>query len=128
MICQSESTHTVFVRADADHLRRVMFNLLDNAVKYSPPSTTIRVSIGQDEHNATVAVEDHGAGILPDALQRIFERFHRGPEARSNHTGSGLGLAIVARIVQLHGGTITVRSTVGKGSIFSFALPLHRDR
>ena len=128
MICQSEGTHDVVVRADADHLRRVMFNLLDNAVKYSPPSSTIRVSIGHDMHNATVAVEDRGRGILPDALPRIFERFHRGAEAPSNHTGSGLGLAIVARIVELHGGTITLRSTPRKGSSFSLTLPLHRDR
>jgi heavy metal sensor kinase len=127
MICQPERTHDVVVRADADHLRRVMFNLLDNAVRYSSPSSTIRVSIGNDEHNATVVVEDHGGGILPEAMPRIFERFHRGPEARSNHTGSGLGLAIVARIVELHGGRIAVQSTPGQGTTFSVALPLDPD-
>jgi two-component system phosphate regulon sensor histidine kinase PhoR len=111
------------VRADAERLRQVFTNLLDNAIKYT--HGPIRVT-GRLRHNEIeVCVADHGPGIAPEHLPRIFERFYRVDKARSRQLGgTGLGLSIVKHIVQAHGGRVWAESELGKGSRFYFTVPL----
>src|SRR5512133_1558859 len=111
------------VPADAARLTRVIQNLAGNALKYSTPGTTIRVDARCGEHEVVVSIADHGAGIAPEDLSRIFERFYRGGQ-RGKIEGLGLGLYISRLIVEAHGGRIWCESTLGEGSTCSFSLPL----
>ena len=111
------------VLADRGRLEQVLVNLLDNAIKYIPEKGTITVSATDTGSMVKVAVNDTGVGIPPKDLPRLFERFYRVDTARSREQGgTGLGLSIVKHIVQIHGGTISVESSHGKGSTFSFTL------
>jgi signal transduction histidine kinase len=117
------------VPVDREQMVRVLVNLIDNAAKYSPPQSEIVVSarLGTDRGQPEVefAVRDHGPGIAPEHLTRIFERFYRAPDGAGRVvSGSGLGLAICKNIVEAHGGRIWVRSTLGEGAVFAFALPV----
>jgi two-component system, OmpR family, phosphate regulon sensor histidine kinase PhoR len=108
---------------DRDRLRQVMMNLVDNAVKYTEAGGSVRIRATADEEHCTICVEDSGIGIEAEHLPRLFERFYRVHKDRSRDVGgTGLGLAIVKHIVEAHGGTINVRSTVGKGSVFCFTV------
>jgi two-component system sensor histidine kinase SenX3 len=99
-------------------------NLVENAITYSPESTTVEVTVSDDEPAVLIAVRDEGIGIEPGDLDRIFERFYRADRARSRATGgTGLGLAIVKHIATNHGGRVEVASTVGRGSTFTLRLP-----
>jgi two-component system phosphate regulon sensor histidine kinase PhoR len=113
------------VRGDANLLREVLQNLLDNAIQYTPAGGRIDVSAAETDGFAVVTVADTGIGI-PEAEQtRIFERFYRVDAARSRELGStGLGLSIVRHIVEAHGGRVGVESAVGRGSKFFFTIPL----
>ncbi|MBL7076557.1 MAG: hypothetical protein ISS31_03700 [Kiritimatiellae bacterium] len=100
--------------------------LIKNAIDYSPAGTTVTVSVSRKDRQAVVQVRDRGIGIRPDAKKKIFSEFYRTNEAAAKVSeGSGLGLAIAAEIAQLHGFTIRVRSTVGRGSTFSVSMPVH---
>jgi two-component system phosphate regulon sensor histidine kinase PhoR len=111
------------VYADRDRLKQVMINLLDNAIKYTEPGGTISVRTYRSGEGTAVEVTDTGSGIAPEHLPRIFERFYRVDKDRSREVGgTGLGLAIVKHIVEAHGGTIRVTSSVNKGSTFTFTL------
>ncbi|HEY3110731.1 MAG TPA: HAMP domain-containing sensor histidine kinase [Chloroflexota bacterium] len=115
-----------WVRADPDKVRQILTNLVSNAVKYSPAGGGVTIS-AQSEPGAnrvTISVADQGLGIPPDQIERIFDRFQRvdAPATRGIR-GTGLGLFIVRELVELHGGTIGVESTVGRGSAFHFTLP-----
>jgi two-component system phosphate regulon sensor histidine kinase PhoR len=114
------------VRADADRMQQVLFNLVDNAIKYGRPEGTVWMGArSTDDHTVEVSVRDNGPGIPPDAIERVFERFYRVDKARSREQGgTGLGLAIVKHIVQSHGGEVWVNSEVGKATTFYFTLPL----
>ncbi|MBI4345441.1 MAG: ATP-binding protein [Elusimicrobia bacterium] len=113
------------VRADRGQLRQMLTNLLDNAIKYTGENGTVRLSAERTEGFVAVSVEDNGAGIPPEALPRVFERFYRVDKARSRELGgTGLGLSIVKHLVELHGGAVTVASEVGRGSTFRFTLPI----
>ena len=116
---------TPVVLADAERIQQVVANLVHNAIKFTPPRGSVRVSwtIAGDE--ATVYVRDTGTGIATDDLPRIFERFFKADRARAGG-GTGLGLAIAKHIVEAHGGTIGVESIEGRGSTFRFTLPLAR--
>lgn len=104
-------------------LEQAFVNLMENAVKYSPEESEIRVSAERSSGGAVVRVEDRGAGIPAEHLGRIFERFYRVERSRSRKLGgTGLGLAIVKHIVQAHGGRVEVESTPGKGSTFTVRL------
>jgi heavy metal sensor kinase len=114
----------VDVMADAVHVRRLLFNLVDNAIKYTPAGGTVRLSIGRTGPWSFIMIEDTGIGIPPDEQEKIFQRFYRSPEDRSGmHGGSGLGLSLVKSIVDAHGGKIEVKSTPGEGSTFTVFLP-----
>jgi len=111
------------IMADRQRIEQVLVNLLDNAIKYTPPGGRVTVTATSDGHQTTICVRDTGPGIsLPDQ-SRIFERFYRVDAGRSrDQGGTGLGLAIVKHIVQLHGGTIDVESSPGQGACFHFTL------
>ncbi len=109
---------------DRDKLTQVMANLFSNAVKYSPEGGEIVVSTRVEGNTAHVVVRDHGMGIPNAALETIFERYGRVESLATRHIqGTGLGLPIVRQIVQLHGGSVWVESTVGEGSVFHVTLP-----
>jgi two-component system phosphate regulon sensor histidine kinase PhoR len=115
----------IHVLAQRARIEQVLLNLLDNAVKYSPPKAAVRVRAVAAGGMARISLADHGPGIPPDALPRLFERFYRVDAGRSrDEGGTGLGLAIVKHIVQLHGGQVWVESTPGSGSTFHVELPL----
>ena len=112
------------VVGDTDQLRAVLTNLLDNAVRHTPPTGEIHITVGLDGSNAILRVADTGEGIAADHLPRLFDRFYRVDPARARATGSvGLGLAIVKTIVEAHGGTIRVASTPHIGTTFTISLP-----
>ena len=122
------ATGAVRVRADRGKLDQVLINLLDNAVKYSAPGGTVSVLAAEEGDMVRVSVRDSGIGIPGKDLPRIFERFYRVDEARSrDQGGTGLGLSIVKHIVQAHGGSVSVESDPGQGSLFSFTLPKAKD-
>lgn len=109
-------------RADAERLRQVFTNLLDNAIKYARRRIRVTGLVHEDE--IEVCIADDGPGISPEHLPRIFERFYRVDKARSRQLGgTGLGLAIVKHIVQAHGGRVWAESRLGAGSSFYFTLP-----
>lgn len=113
--------------ADSDLLTRAVTNLLSNAIKYSPAETEITIKAQADEQAFWVEIADQGYGIPTADLERIFEKFHRVARAEdADVRGTGLGLAFVREIAELHGGRITVESTVGSGSTFSLRLPLRK--
>jgi two-component system OmpR family sensor kinase len=118
----------VTVLGDGRALRRALLNLVENAVKYTPPGGTVEIGLGREDRWAVLAVTDTGPGIDPADLARVFEPFVRLDTARARETGgTGLGLAIAQAIVVAHGGTIGVDSTVGAGSTFRIRLPLSAE-
>ncbi|MDQ3799714.1 MAG: ATP-binding protein [Acidobacteriota bacterium] len=126
---KNEVAPDVFVFADAARLEQMLTNLADNAVKFNRENGRVRISHRRGETHDFVAVEDMGEGISQEHLGRIFERFYRTDKARSREIGgTGLGLAIVKHLARLHGGEVSVASTVGKGSVFTIELLLRRER
>ena len=109
--------------ADREKIKSVMLNLLDNAVKYSSPHTTVSVSLARNSSMAILSIADQGQGIPAAAIPDVFKRFYRVDPSRTQNEGSGLGLAIAERLVELHGGRISVQSEVGKGSTFTVEFP-----
>ena len=114
----------VMIRADAERLQRVLDNLVNNAIKYSPDGGAVEVSVALERDHAVLRVRDYGIGISRDALPRIFDRSYRAPEAAAHAPGLGLGLSIAAQVVQRHGGTINAAAAVGSGTLVSVHLPL----
>ena len=111
--------------ADPSKLSQVLYNLIENALKYTPDGGEVRVSLGVEGRQAVITVKDNGVGIPKEDQAHIFDRFYRVDKARSRETGgTGLGLSIVRQLVTLHSGTITVDSEPGKGSAFTVRLPM----
>jgi PAS domain S-box-containing protein len=112
------------VRADKVRLRQIVLNLLNNALNYTPGGGRIILRAGQKDANLIVEVEDNGPGIAEEEQQHMFEPYHRMEVVGERLSGLGLGLTLCKTLVDLHGGQIWVKSCVGKGSTFSFSLPL----
>ncbi|HSV73868.1 MAG TPA: ATP-binding protein [Chthonomonadales bacterium] len=113
------------VVASFDQIQQVLVNLVENGIKYTHRGGTVRVSSERRDGLVQVHVTDTGIGIMREHLPRIFERFYRVDKARSRKSGgTGLGLSIVKRIVEAHGGTVTVESEHNRGTRFSFTLPI----
>jgi two-component system, OmpR family, phosphate regulon sensor histidine kinase PhoR len=113
--------------ADETRLQELIYNLLDNAVKYSKPGGTVSLRAELVGDSVRISVKDQGLGIPPNDLPRIFERFYRADKSRSaEQSGTGLGLSIVKHIAQLHGGTVEAESELGKGTTISVGLPITR--
>jgi PAS domain S-box-containing protein len=108
---------------DAARLRRVLDNLVDNAVKFSPDGGEITLKIGASDGSASVAVTDHGIGVAPGELELIFSPMYRGRNARGT-VGTGLGLSGSRRLIRQMGGSVSVKSRLGEGSTFTVLLPL----
>ncbi|HEX7177466.1 MAG TPA: ATP-binding protein [Pyrinomonadaceae bacterium] len=117
------------VRADRAKLRRILVNLVSNAVKFTPKGGRVELSAEPRDGAVRVSVADTGVGIAPEDIQRLFDKYE---QARSRATrsekGTGLGLYITRQLVEMHGGKIEVRSEVGKGSTFSFTLPTENKK
>ena len=112
---------------DHDRLEQVMNNLVGNAVKYSPDGGEVTVLTRHEGDNLVVSVRDQGVGISEEDQQRLFQRFYRGLAEGHDIKGLGLGLYVTRRIVEAHGGVITVRSKPGEGSEFTFTLPIQQQ-
>ena len=110
---------------DADRLGQVVDNLLSNAVKFSPSKSTVLVSCDQVEDHVEISVSDHGPGIPEDELDKLFGTFQKlSVQPTAGEKSTGLGLSIVKRVVDAHGGTVSVSSKVGEGTTFTVAIPL----
>ncbi|MEX2116329.1 MAG: ATP-binding protein [Bacteroidota bacterium] len=113
----------VMAFGDKDRLRQALGSIVDNAVKYSQEQASVVLEVEDGSHSVVVSVSDNGPGIPPEHLPRIFERFYRVDKNRSRDVGgTGLGLAIAKHIIEAHSARISIQSTVGKGSTFSFEL------
>ena len=112
------------VRGDRDRLRQVLVNLIDNAVKYSPPGDRVSVEAEQSDSRVVIEVRDRGPGISPEHQRLIFEKFGRAHVAAHAKPGTGLGLFIARSIAEAHGGALEVRSAPGRGATFRLSLPL----
>jgi len=111
------------VRADATRLKQVLMNLLGNAIKFTHNGGRIELTARLEDGKVRVEVRDNGPGIAPEEQKRIFEAFYRLRESGKKTEGTGLGLAITQRLVELHGGELSLNSQVGQGSCFYFSLP-----
>jgi len=118
------ASEETLVKGDALRLKQAIFNLVDNAIKYNRPGGTVKISTRVEESQLVVQVQDSGIGISPADQPYVFDRFYRVDKSRTrSQGGSGLGLAIVKKIVEDHGGTISVKSILGEGSTFQIILP-----
>jgi len=113
------------VDADAEALSRALWNLLDNAMKYSGESRNMEVAMERRAESIAISVRDHGPGIPPEEQEKVFRKFFRGAYAGEHHIrGTGIGLAMVRHIVDAHGGRIELASLPGEGSTFTILLPV----
>lgn len=116
--------HVIFVEIDEDKMTQVLYNIISNAIKYSPEGGQVTFSIKEEEERIIVSISDQGVGIPKENISKIFDRFYRVDKARTRKLGgTGLGLAIAKEMVNAHGGAIWASSVEGKGTIISFSLP-----
>jgi PAS domain S-box-containing protein len=113
------------VRCDPDRVAQVALNLLSNAVKYSPEGGDVAITTALRNGEVDVSIRDHGAGIAPEFMQKLFSRYERYEKSSGKIIGTGLGLALAKQIVEMHGGKISVTSEPGQGSDFHFTLPIN---
>ena len=117
------------MEADERKVKQVLFNLLTNAVKFTPSGGRVDVRAWRQDGRAYVAVRDTGVGIAPEEQAKIFDEFGQARAGKAQGEGTGLGLALVKRFVELHGGQVSLASAAGQGSTFTFSLPvLQRSR
>lgn len=115
----------VVAAIDPKWFQRIIENLLENAIKYNPPETTVTVATGKlDDHLLMITMEDNGVGMDNETLNRLFERYYRGTNTSSSNNGTGLGMAITKKLIELHGGSINVKSEPSKGTYIRILLPL----
>lgn len=118
------------ITVDTDRISQVFYNILVNAIRYSPSQSTIKVSTDRVAEGGQswlrIAISDTGPGIAPEDVPYLFDHFYRGDKSRDRKSGgSGLGLAVVKQLVEIHGGRVTVESKVGEGSVFQVWLPVN---
>jgi len=112
------------LRVDAQLIEQAVSNLIENAKRHSG-TDDIAVSVTSSDREVEIAVEDHGIGVPPEHVERIFERFHRVDPSRASETGgAGLGLSIARRIVRLHGGDVTLAAAKPHGAVFTLTIPI----
>jgi signal transduction histidine kinase len=115
------------IRADERKVKQIVLNLLSNAVKFTPDGGRVEVDAHMNDKAVEVSVTDTGVGIAPGDQEAVFEEFRQvGRKYTSKQEGTGLGLALTRRFVELHGGKIWLESAPGKGSTFTFTLPMSR--
>jgi signal transduction histidine kinase len=111
------------LRADSVRLRQALFNLVSNAIQFTPAGGTITLAARRGADDMQITVSDTGIGIPPEDQERVFNKFERGdPNARES--GTGLGLALVKSLIELHGGTVQLHSAPGEGTIASCRIPI----
>lgn len=121
---QPELEEAFLLRGDRIHLTSIVFNLLDNSLKYVQRAPRIRLELSRKEKMIVLKIADNGVGIAPEHHQKVFEKFFRVPVEKGMHaSGHGLGLSYVSNVILQHGGTITLDSEPGKGSTFIIELP-----
>ena len=119
---------TMYVYADQDRIQQVLYNLIDNAIKFGYPDSVVTVETTERNEKVYVSVRDNGIGIAKENLNRIWERFYKTDASRGkDKRGTGLGLSIVREIIQSHGETINVISTENAGTDFTFTLARSPD-
>lgn len=111
-----------YVHADPGKIERVIGELIGNAVKYTQENGSVMVKMKNENNTVTLDVQDNGVGLTPAACEKIWERFYRVEETQHSAKGSGLGLSIVKEVVEMHGGTISVSSELGKGTTFTIRI------
>lgn len=119
----AEAAQDIHVWADPDRIDRVIVNLIQNALQFSSPGSAVEVILKAEEQ-AVVSIRDYGPGINPEDIESIWERFYKADSARTKKAGTGIGLSIVKHLLDLHQSPIHVQSEVGKGSTFTFTLPI----
>lgn len=120
--------HTSYVYADMSKIQQVLYNLIDNAIKFSHPDSTITIETTEKNEKVFISIKDTGIGIPKDSMKKIWERFYKTDLSRGkDKRGTGLGLAIVREIISVHNENINVISTEGVGTEFIFTLPLNQD-
>jgi signal transduction histidine kinase len=125
ILLENEVQPLLLIDGDPTRIRQVLFNLLSNALRHTPPGGKITLKGGRENHSIHLSVSDTGEGLEPDQLTSVFDRFYRGDKSRSRETGgSGLGLAIVKAIIEAQGGKVAVSSAgKGQGSTFTIYFP-----
>jgi two-component system phosphate regulon sensor histidine kinase PhoR len=111
------------VYGDLNQLKTLFLNIIENALKYTPPNGRVEVSAADKGATAEVSIKDTGQGIPQEDIPHIFDRFYRVDKSRSS-SGFGLGLSIAKAIAEAHGGTIMVLSRIGEGTVFTVSLPI----
>lgn len=117
-----------YVEADIGMIERVLSNLIDNALNYTPEGGKVKVRLSRVDHQVRISISDTGPGIPEDELSHVFDRFFRGDKSRSESESTGLGLAISQKLIELHNSEIRVESTVGDGTTFYFDLPVNHNK
>jgi len=123
---QCDAPHACLISGNEALLQRLVANLIDNAIKYTPVQGWVRVGVEHRGAYVQTRVQDSGAGILPEDCERVFERFFRGDQSRSQ-SGAGLGLSLALAIARAHGGDIALQSQLGTGSTFAVNIPAPAD-
>src|SRR5690625_4045069 len=124
---RSEEAQDIFVFADPDRIDQVIDNLIQNAVQFSSYDSSVEVFL-KKEDQAVISIRDYGPGIRQEDIQSIWERFYKADRARTKKVGTGLGLSIVRHILTLHQTDIEVKSEVGRGTTFTFMLPIAQNK
>lgn len=121
-------TDNTIVHADRTKIQQVIYNLVDNAIKFTPEGRQIKIQVTERQDKIYTSIKDEGIGIAPEAQKKVFERFYKtDPSRGKDKVGNGLGLAIIKEIIKAHGENITLESTLGVGSEFIFSLPKQKE-
>jgi two-component system CheB/CheR fusion protein len=119
----------IFVNADPLRFEQIIWNLLNNAVKFTPVGGTVTIRLGSESGRARIVVEDTGPGVDPQFLPHVFEMFRQADASSSRpHGGMGIGLALVKQLIELHGGSVAAASTLGRGATFTIELPATAEK